>query len=262
MHGPAVVGIVAAVAAAIGLRSGLARRPARVRGGRRAARAARARRPRRRGARHRVPPAPRRRRGAARSSAACSASPSPTACRPGIDGTIAPWLLAGAAAAVLIALTAWSAALLAVGSPAHPRRRVARRARARGLVGRRRRRRHSTSPFTHVGAIALAPIAPVDLVGVVVVLALLTVALVRAGHVSLEPALQRARLVQSLRFAATFQDLRAVIMLRHQLAHETPRGPAVVPAPPPARPRSGHLAARLAGRAALAGEPRRRGSRR
>ena len=81
----------------------------------------------------------------------------------------------------------------------------------------------ATSPFTHIGAVALAPIAPVDLVGVVVVVALLAVALVRAGRVSLEPALQRARLVQSLRFAATFQDLRAVITIRHQLAHETPR---------------------------------------
>jgi hypothetical protein len=35
--------------------------------------------------------------------------------------------------------------------------------------------------------------------------------------------MQRARLVQSLRFAATFQDIRAVIVLRHQLANETPR---------------------------------------
>jgi len=81
----------------------------------------------------------------------------------------------------------------------------------------------ATSPATHVGGIALAPIAGVDPWGVLAIVALLTVALLRAGHLSLEPALRRARLVQSLRFAATFQDLRAVIVLRHQLAHEAPR---------------------------------------
>ena len=195
----------------------------------------------------------------ARSSAACSASPSPTACRPASTGTLAPWLLAGAAAAVLIALTAWSAALLAVGPAAdrastasliglalvgwsvadvaaghvdvavHPRRR------GRARADRVRRRRRCASSCSRSLAIAL----------------------VRAGHVSLEPALQRARLVQSLRFAATFQDLRAVITIRHQLAHETPRVRPWFRLPGRPRTRSRHLAARLARRAALAGQPRR-----
>ncbi len=135
----------------------------------------------------------------------------------------APWLLAGASASVLIALLAWSAALLASGLRLS---RVGASLLGLPLVGWSVAdlvAGTSTSPNTRLGAVALAPIAPVDVIGVLSVLAVLAVALVRAGHVSLEPALQRARLVQSLRFAATFQDLRAVIVLRHQLAHETPR---------------------------------------
>jgi hypothetical protein len=141
----------------------------------------------------------------------------------GFDGTLAPWLVAGAAAGLLIALTAWSSALLASGLRL---RRIPASLLGVALVGwsvADVAAGTSTSPFTRTGAIALAPIASVDAVGVILVLALLTVALVRAGRISLEPALQRARLVQSLRFAATFQDLRAVITIRHQLAHETPR---------------------------------------
>jgi hypothetical protein len=141
----------------------------------------------------------------------------------GITRSPLAWLAAGAAAAVLIALTAWAAALTASAL-----RLTRNGATLLGLalvawsvldlaLDR------ATSPLTHVGAVALAPIASVDPLGVAVVLALVSVALVRAGHVSLEPALHRARLVQSLRFAATFQDLRAVINLRHQLSHEGPR---------------------------------------
>jgi hypothetical protein len=142
---------------------------------------------------------------------------------PRVTHAAAPWLLAGAAAAVLIALLAWSAALLASGLRFS---RVTASLLGLALVGwsvADVAAGTSTSPLTRLGAVALAPIAPVDVVGVLLVLAVLVVALVRAGSVSLEPALQRARLVQSLRFAATFQDLRAVIVLRHQLAHETPR---------------------------------------
>jgi hypothetical protein len=133
------------------------------------------------------------------------------------------WLAAGAAGGVLVALATWGTALLASGL------RLGRRtATLIGLVlvgwsvadlvaGT------ATSPMSHTGAIALAPITAIDPLGAIVAIALVVVALARGGHVSLEPALHRARLVQSLRFAATFQDLRAVIVLRHQLAHETPR---------------------------------------
>ena len=72
---------------------------------------------------------------------------------------------------------------------------------------------------------------------------------------SLEPALQRARLVQSLRFAATFQDLRAVINIRHQLAQETPRSRPWIRLPRPVGAGPGDVAARLARRPALARRP-------
>jgi hypothetical protein len=141
----------------------------------------------------------------------------------GVTRAPGPWLLAGMGASVLVALAAWSAALLASGLRLT---RVQASLIGLALVGwsvADAAAGTSTSPFSHMGAVALAPIVAVDIVGVVFVGALVTIALVHAGHVSLEPALQRARLVQSLRFAATFQDLRAVIVLRHQLAHETPR---------------------------------------
>ena len=222
LHGPAVVGIVAAAAAALGLRSGS-------HGGPLVFEAADVQHvllsPVDRGVVVRAT-ATRQLRGVVAIGALVGsilgvtvADRIPT----GFDGTIGPWLLSGAAAGVLIALTAWSAALLASGLRLG---RVVATLVGVAVVGWSvvdLVAGTSTSPFTHTGAIALAPIASVDVVGVVVVLALLTVALVRAGHVSLEPALQRARLVQSLRFAATFQDLRAVITIRHQLAHETPR---------------------------------------
>jgi hypothetical protein len=142
----------------------------------------------------------------------------------GVTRSPLSWLLAGAVAAVLIALIAWGAALTAAGL------RITRR--VASLVGLALvawsvadlATDHATSPSTHVGAVALAPIASVGPVGIVVVLALVAFALLHAGSVSVEPALRRARLVQSLRFAATFQDLRAVINLRHQLAQEAPRG--------------------------------------
>jgi hypothetical protein len=142
---------------------------------------------------------------------------------PGITRSPTVWLLSGAAAATLIALTTWAAALTAAGM-----RMTRMTASVIGLavVGwsvADIATDHATSPLSHVGAIALAPIASIDPLGIALVLALLALALVRAGHVSLEPAMYRARLVQSLRFAATFQDLRAVITLRHQLAHEAPR---------------------------------------
>ncbi len=44
-----------------------------------------------------------------------------------------------------------------------------------------------------------------------------------AGNVALEPLGRRARLVSELRFAATLQDMRSVIVLHRELAQELPR---------------------------------------
>jgi hypothetical protein len=62
-----------------------------------------------------------------------------------------------------------------------------------------------------------------DLVSVVVVLALTATALWLADRLRLEPLTRRADLVSQLRFAVTMQDLRTVVLLRRQLRGEQPR---------------------------------------
>ena len=52
---------------------------------------------------------------------------------------------------------------------------------------------------------------------------LVAVGLALLGRTSLEAAERRSRLVGQLRFAATLQDLRTVVVLRRQLAMELPR---------------------------------------
>jgi hypothetical protein len=60
-------------------------------------------------------------------------------------------------------------------------------------------------------------------VGPALVLALVVAGLLSLGGLSLELARRRAALVAELRFSATVQDLRTVVLLRRQLAGETPR---------------------------------------
>ena len=58
---------------------------------------------------------------------------------------------------------------------------------------------------------------------IAVSLAVLVVGLACVGRVSIESAERRSTLVGQLRFAATLQDVRTVIVLRRQLALELPR---------------------------------------
>lgn len=82
-----------------------------------------------------------------------------------------------------------------------------------------------TSPATMLGALAFWPLEPreIAVVGVLVALAVPSLGLLGAGGVSLEAAERRSGLVGQLRFAATLQDLRAVIVLHRQLAQERSR---------------------------------------
>jgi hypothetical protein len=82
-----------------------------------------------------------------------------------------------------------------------------------------------TSPASMLGQLALWPIdvRPVAVLGLLPVLALGVVGLRVIGGLSLEHAERRGRLISHLRFAATFQDLRTVMLLRRQLAAEQPR---------------------------------------
>lgn len=81
------------------------------------------------------------------------------------------------------------------------------------------------SPTSAVGRIALWPItfSAIGLAAIATAIALLAVGLQLVGNVSLEAAERRSTLVGQLRFAATMQDLRTVIVLRRQLAMELPR---------------------------------------
>jgi hypothetical protein len=64
---------------------------------------------------------------------------------------------------------------------------------------------------------------PVDLLAAVAAVMIVTVGLVRVGRTSLEALDRRASLVAQLRFAVTMQDLRTVVLLRRQLSHEHTR---------------------------------------
>jgi hypothetical protein len=81
------------------------------------------------------------------------------------------------------------------------------------------------SPTRWIGDIALWPFdfEPVELLALVAAAGLLVLGILRVGNVSLESAERRSTLVGQLRFAATLQDVRTVIVLRRQLALEMPR---------------------------------------
>ena len=64
---------------------------------------------------------------------------------------------------------------------------------------------------------------PVDLVAPAVALALVAIGLAGVGRLSLEALQRRSGLVSQMRFAATLQDMRTVVLLRRQLGHEQPR---------------------------------------
>ncbi len=81
------------------------------------------------------------------------------------------------------------------------------------------------SPTASFGDLVLAPLRfhVAGLLPVVGAVVLLASGLSLLGRISLEAAERRSTLVGQLRFAATLQDLRTVIVLRRQLAMELPR---------------------------------------
>jgi hypothetical protein len=92
--------------------------------------------------------------------------------------------------------------------------------------------RTRTSPLSFLGDLAVLPLVPAgerpahaaEAAAVAVGCLLVALAGIRAvGGLSLEAAERRGRLVSHLRFVATFQDLRTVMLLRRQLAAEVPR---------------------------------------
>ena len=142
-----------------------------------------------------------------------------------LDGNGAAWTAAGVLAAMAAVALAYGCACCAAGLRLRP---WLASGIAFGLVlaavahvaGRT-----SWSPTGVVGSLALWPIrvhaaGPVAL-GVIVVLVAVGLRLV--GGVSLEQLERRSRLVGQLRFAATVQDVRTVVVLHRQLSQERAR---------------------------------------
>ncbi len=108
----------------------------------------------------------------------------------------------GVASAAGLVLVAWSALDLALG--------------------------WNSSPTTMLGDLATLPLqhgtsALLAALGAVLALGLLAAGLLGIGGLALEAAQRRAQLVAEMRFSASVQDLRTVILLRRQLASERPR---------------------------------------
>jgi len=142
-----------------------------------------------------------------------------------LDGPAAAWVATGALAGLtLVALGAGTA--LVTGGAGFPRWTAT----ATGLVLVAWALAHALdavpfSPTAPFGDLVLWPLewSPLGLLAVVVGAVVVVVGLSLLGRTSLEDAERRSRLVGQLRFAATLQDLRTVIVLRRQLAMELPR---------------------------------------
>jgi hypothetical protein len=149
-----------------------------------------------------------------------------------LPGEFAGWVVTGAGFGLLVGVLSVGAALLACGLRV---RRPVASALGLGILGWSAgdlTAGATTSPFTLIGRIGLAPLpgdvaggsaAAAVAVGVVLTVAVLAVAAARLGHMSLEAAEHRGRMAAQLRFALSLQDLRAVILLRRRLAAEEPR---------------------------------------
>jgi len=83
----------------------------------------------------------------------------------------------------------------------------------------------TTSPTTGFGDLAVWALdaRPRALAGLVVAVALAATGWIRRGHLSIERAHHRSQLVAQIRFALAQQDIRSLLLLRRQLAFETPR---------------------------------------
>jgi len=83
----------------------------------------------------------------------------------------------------------------------------------------------TTSPASLLASVAFWPIEfdPFGILGIAAAVGVVLLGVRGVGHTSIEQARRRAGLVSQLRFAVTLQDVRTVVLLRRQLAQETPR---------------------------------------
>lgn len=219
-HGPALLGVLAALAVFGGLRSGS-------RGGPLALEQPDVRHvllsPINRGVALRGP-AWRQLRFLAFAGAAVGAAAGQLALRR-LPGNDAEWLVFGALFVVALVLLQFGSALLASGTGLA---RWAATGLGAALIGWSVADVAGTAPMalgTVAGRLALWPIGadPLALAAIASAAGLVAVGLVLVGGTSLEAAERRTALVGQLRFAVTLQDLRTVLVLRRQLAQERPR---------------------------------------
>jgi hypothetical protein len=145
---------------------------------------------------------------------------------PNVTGaSAAGWIAADAATAVLMVLAIWGATLVASGHRLAPLVALvigvvlALWSLADVLAGR------ITSPASMLGALAVWPqeVRLVALVGVVLALAVPVLGVLGVGGTSIEECRRRSGLVGAMRFAATVQDMRTVIVLHRLLSQENTR---------------------------------------
>jgi hypothetical protein len=218
-RGPAVIGLVAAAAIAIGLRSGADGGPVSVESA---------------DVRHLLlSPLPRRStlllpylqrmRTVALASAAIGAIAGNLAAQR-LPGSSVAWAASGALAGGLVGSLYVSVAVITHTIGVH---RVVAGGLAVGVLGVQLAAvaTERSGPFDVVGSLAMWGWEqdPVDLVAVAVAIALAGTAAALVGRLRLEPLVRRGELVSQLRFAVTVQDLRTVVVLRRQLRSESPR---------------------------------------
>jgi Family of unknown function (DUF6297) len=143
-----------------------------------------------------------------------------------LGGRTLAWLLSGASCGATIALAAISLALISHSLG----RRLANLASVvvAVLVGLQALAAFgalSTGPFDAVGSLALwgRNVRLVDLAAPAIAIGLAIVAYLALENLSVDQMARRSALVSQLRFAATMQDLRTVVLLRRQLSMETLR---------------------------------------
>jgi hypothetical protein len=154
-----------------------------------------------------------------------------------LDGNGAAWVACGALAAVVAVTLAHGLALLASGVRLRPWLAGAVALVLVAWSAADVADRVAWSPGAAIGAIALWPVryTPASLAAVAVAAVAAGGGLLVVGGVSVEQLERRSRLVGQLRFAATLQDLRTVVVLRRQLAQERPRSRPWLRPPLPAR---------------------------
>jgi hypothetical protein len=232
-HGPQVVGLVVAVALAVGLRSG-------GRGGPLVIEAADVRHvllsPLDRAVALR-PVAVRLVRFGALAGAGVGAVAGLLAYRR-LPGGFPAWIVCGAAVGLLAAAGALCLAMLVSG---HRLGRIAGAGLALVVVAWSAADLAlgiTTSPATLIGDVALWPLhwRPLGLVGVAVLAVAAVAGFLGVAGTSIEAAEARSTLVGQIRFAATLRDLRTVVVLRRQLSQELPRQRPWVRLPRTVRP--------------------------